>query len=61
MNTKWERRETKKQKGWYKKHLANNRKALEVIREAKRNRLKNAMTFEAELMLTSAPSVVVEY
>ena len=37
MNTKWERRETKKQKGWYNKHLANNRKALEVSREAKRN------------------------
>ncbi len=43
MNTKWERRETKKQKGWYKKHLANNRKALEVIREAKRNRLKKEL------------------
>ena len=43
MNTKCERRETKKQKGWYKKHLANNRKALEVIREAKRNRLKKEL------------------
>ena len=40
MNMKWERRETKKQREWYKQHLANNRKALEVIREAKRNRLK---------------------
>jgi len=40
MNTKWERRDDKKKRAWYKKHLANNRKALEVLIQARDARLK---------------------
>jgi len=37
--TKWKRREEKKNNAWYKKYLANNRKSLEVIIQAKKDRL----------------------
>jgi hypothetical protein len=40
METKGERREQKRERAWYKKHMANNRKALEVIIQAKEARLK---------------------
>ena len=39
MNTRWERRDAKQTRAWYKKYMANNRKALEVIIQAKKNRL----------------------
>ena len=35
-----ERREQKKNRAWYKEHLANNRKSLEIIIQAKEARLK---------------------
>ena len=34
----WERRDKKKRGAWYKRHLANNRKSLEIIIRAKQNR-----------------------
>mgnify|MGYP007026261333 CR=1 FL=1 len=40
MNMKGERREQKQRRAWYKKYLANNRKALEVIIQAREGRLK---------------------
>ena len=40
-NQKWVRRDTKKKNEWYKKHLKSNRKALEVIIQAGKKRLKN--------------------
>ena len=40
MNTRWTRRDAKKKGAWYKKYLANNRKALEVIIQARKNRLE---------------------
>jgi len=38
MEDRWERREKKKQGAWYKRHLASNRKSLEVIIRARQNR-----------------------
>ena len=38
MYTKWERRDEKKKRAWYKKQMANNRKSLEVLIEARRSR-----------------------
>ena len=38
MVTKGERREQKKKRAWYKRHLANNRKALEVLIQAQKNK-----------------------
>ena len=38
---RWVRRDTKQKNKWYKKHLKNNRKALEVIIQAGKKRLKN--------------------
>jgi len=40
MDTRWERRDEKKKRAWYKKHLHSNRKALEVIVKAREARLK---------------------
>ena len=40
METRWERRDEKKKRAWYKKHLHSNRKALEVIIKAREARLK---------------------
>ena len=40
MDTRWERRDEKKKRAWYKKHLANNRKSLEVIIQAREGRLR---------------------
>ena len=37
---KWERRDKKKSRKWYKRHMHNNRKALEVIIEVVRNRMR---------------------
>ena len=37
---KAERREQKRKRAWYKEHMANNRKSLEVIIHAQRNRIK---------------------
>ena len=39
---KGERREQKRDKAWYKRHQKNNRKALEVIIEVQRQRIRNA-------------------
>ena len=39
---KGERREQKRSKAWYKRHQKNNRKALEVIIEVQRQRIRNA-------------------
>ena len=38
MVTKGERREQKKKRDWYKRHVANNRKALEVLIQAQKNK-----------------------
>lgn len=38
--TRGERREQKRKRAWYKDHMANNRKSLEVIIEAERIRLR---------------------
>ena len=35
---KAERREQKRQRAWYKEHMANNRKSLEVIIQAQKDR-----------------------
>ena len=35
---KAERREQKRKRAWYKEHMANNRKSLEVIIQAQRDR-----------------------
>ena len=40
MNARWERRDEKKKLAWYKKHMANNRKSLEVLIQARETRLK---------------------
>ena len=40
MDTKGERREQKRKRAWYKEHMANNRKALEVVIQAREARLK---------------------
>jgi hypothetical protein len=40
MNTRWGRRDAKKTGAWYKKYLANNRKSLEIIIQARKNRLE---------------------
>ena len=39
---KGERREQKRSRAWYKRHQKNNRKALEVIIEIQRERIRNA-------------------
>ena len=39
MGTKGERREQKQRKAWYKRYLANNRKSLEVIIQAQKNKI----------------------
>ena len=39
---KGERREQKRSKAWYKRHQHNNRKALEVIIEVQRKRIRHA-------------------
>ena len=39
---KGERREEKRRRAWYKRHQHNNRKALEVIIEVERQRIRNA-------------------
>ena len=39
MNKRWERRDAKKKKAWYKKYMASNRKSLEVIIQAQRDRI----------------------
>ena len=39
---KGDRREQKRRKAWYKRHQKNNRKALEVIIEVQRQRIRNA-------------------
>lgn len=41
--TKGERREQKKNRAWYKKYLANNRKSLMVIIEAQESRTKKIL------------------
>lgn len=40
MNERWKRRDKKHRNAWYKKHMANNRKNLEVIIQAQRNRME---------------------
>ena len=40
MSSRWERRDEKKKRAWYKKHMANNRKSLEVLIQARETRLK---------------------
>ena len=40
MTVRWKRREAKKKNAWYKKYMANNRKSLEVIIQAQRNRME---------------------
>jgi len=40
---KGERREQKRQRAWYKKYLANNRKALMVMIEAREKRLNKLL------------------
>jgi len=40
METRWKRRDEKKKRAWYKKHLHSNRKALEVIIKARDDRIK---------------------
>jgi hypothetical protein len=37
--SRWNRRDEKKKNAWYKKYMANNRKSLEVIIQAQRDRL----------------------
>ena len=39
---KGDRREQKRRKAWYKRHQKNNRKALEVIIEIQRKRIRDA-------------------
>ena len=39
---KGERREQKRDKAWYKRHQKNNRKALEVLIEIQRKRIRDA-------------------
>ena len=39
---KGDRREQKRRRAWYKRHQKNNRKALEVIIEVQRQRIRNA-------------------
>ena len=41
METRSERREQKRNKKWYKKHLHNNRKALEILIELQRKEIRN--------------------
>ena len=38
MKDRWERRETKKRGAWYKRHLASNRKSLNIIIKARQDR-----------------------
>ena len=40
---KGERREQKRKRAWYKQHMANNRKALLVMMEARERRLKKLL------------------
>jgi len=40
MTTRWERRDEKKKRAWYKKAMHSNRKSLEVILQAREARLK---------------------
>ena len=46
MNEKWKRRDSKKRGAWYKRHLANNRKALEIIIQARLNRYVKQLSKE---------------
>jgi hypothetical protein len=39
METKGERREQKKNRAWYKEHLASNRKSLNIITQARLKRI----------------------
>ena len=39
---KADRRQQKRTKAWYKKHLANNRKSLDIVIQARLNRLVGA-------------------
>ena len=40
MSARWERREQKKKGAWYKRHLASNRKSLNIIIKARMDRLE---------------------
>jgi len=46
--SRWNRRDDKKKNAWYKKYLANNRKSLEIIIQAKKNRLTKLLKGDKE-------------